>query len=132
MVQDPELRTTTTGVNVCSFTVAVNRKKTQNNQDPGADYFKVQVWRERGENCAKFLQKGKKVCVTGAVSASAYQGRDGQIHANLEIKAATEVEFLSPRISDGPVPQEPQQEPQRDAQTGYQQFTEEELEDLPF
>ena len=45
---DPELRTTQSGKEVCSFTVAVNRKKTANNQDPGADYFRVSAWEDRG------------------------------------------------------------------------------------
>ena len=43
LTRDPELRTTTAGVSVCSFSVAVNRRKTQQNQDPGADYFNVSV-----------------------------------------------------------------------------------------
>ena len=59
LTNDPELRTTTTGVNVCSFTVAVNRRKKVEGQ-PEADFFKVSAWREKGENCAKFLIKGKR------------------------------------------------------------------------
>lgn len=123
LTKDPELRTTTTGVNVCTFTVAVNRRKTQNNQTPEADFFRVTAWRERGETCAKFLQKGKKVCVVGSVSVSTYTGNDGATRANLEV-VAEEVEFLSPRVSD------PEEAPApRDAQTGFEQV---DTDDLPF
>lgn len=123
LTRDPELRVTQTGVNVCTFTVAVNRRKAQNNQTPEADFFRVTAWRERGETCAKFLQKGKKVCVVGSVSVSTYTGNDGATRANLEV-VAEEVEFLSPRVSD------PEEAPApRDAQTGFEQV---DSDDLPF
>ena len=127
LVKDPELRTTATGLSVCSFTVAVNRRQSaqnrQNGQETEADYFRVTAWRERGETCAKFLQKGKKVCVVGPVGVSTYEGRDGKTYANLEI-TAEDVEFLSPRVSDPPVPEEP-----KDAQTGFAQV---DTDELPF
>ena len=71
LTKDPELRTTATGLSVCSFTVAVNRRQTQqqrqNHQQPEADYFRVSAWRERGEVCAKYLSKGKKVWHKGSL-----------------------------------------------------------------
>lgn len=91
LVRDPELRTTQDGISVCGFTVAVNRKK-----DEDADYFRVTAWRERGEICAKYLSKGKKVCVVGPVSVRTYTTNDGQTKASLEVQA-DEVEFLSAR-----------------------------------
>lgn len=94
LTKKPELRTTTAGVSVCGFTVAVNRRRTQNNPDPGADYFNVSAWRQLGENCAKFLDKGRKVAVVGAVSVRTYTKNDGTFGANLEVNA-DEVEFLS-------------------------------------
>ena len=110
-------------MNVCTFNVAVNRRKTPNNQNPEADFFKVTAWRERGELCAKFLRKGRKVCVIGPVSVSVYTGNDGETRANLEV-TADEVEFLSPRVSD------PEEAPApRDAQTGFEQV---DTDELPF
>ena len=98
LVKKPELRVTSKGVNVCSFTVAVNRRRTANNQNPGADYFSVSAWRQLGENCAKFLDKGRKVCVVGPVSVRTYQAQDGSTRANLEV-TADDVEFLSGKAS---------------------------------
>lgn len=122
LVKDPELRTTATGLSVCSFTVAVNRKKTKDGQQE-TDYFNVTAWRERGETCAKYLTKGKKVCVTGQVSVRTWES-NGKHGASLEV-TAEEVEFLSPRGEAQPA----QPEPQVDQQTGFQQV---ETGDLPF
>lgn len=125
LTKDPELRTTTTGISVCDFTVAVNRRRQQQDGQPEADFFHVTAWRERGELCAKFLQKGKKVCVIGPVSVRTYTTNNGETRAQLEV-TADEVEFLSPRISDGPVPEQPKV----DQQTGYEQV--DDLDELPF
>ena len=98
LTRDPELRTTSTGVNVCDFTVAVNRRQRRDaqNSQPEADFFRVTAWRERGELCAKYLAKGRKVCVIGPVSVSTYKGNDGNTRASMEV-TAEDVEFLSPK-----------------------------------
>lgn len=98
LTRDPELRTTTAGVNVCSFSVAVNRPKREG-QNQETDYFNVSAWRERGEICAKYLSKGRKVCVVGPVSVRTFTRNDGTTGASMEI-TAEKVEFLSSR-SDG-------------------------------
>ena len=124
LTRDPELRTTQSGISVCSFTVAVNRRKHAEGQ-PEADFFKVSAWRQLGENCAKWLIKGRKVCVVGPVSVSTYQANDGTTRAQMEI-TADDVEFLS---SAG---QEPAQEaPQQQAQAAGG-FTAVETDELPF
>ena len=91
LTKDPDLRVTQDGKPVCNFTVAVNRR----NRDE-ADFFRVSAWTQLGENCGKFLAKGRKVSVVGPVSVSTYTGQDGSVHANLEVTAEA-VEFLSPR-----------------------------------
>lgn len=96
LTRDPELRTTPSGVSVCSFTVAVNRRRSQSNDQPEADFFRVSAWRTLGENCAKYLAKGRKVAVTGSVSVSTYQANDGTTRASLEVNA-DDVEFLTSR-----------------------------------
>lgn len=118
LTKNPELRNTQEGVSVCGFTVAVNRPKTRNNQEPGADFFNVNAWRGLGENCAKFLEKGRKVCVVGRVSLRTWE-KDGKHGASLEI-LAEDVEFLSSRQESAP-PVDPQ--------SG---MTVAEVDDLPF
>ena len=95
LVNAPELRTTTSGKSVCTFTVAVNRRKKVEGQ-PEADFFRVSAWEQRGEVCAKYLAKGKKVAVIGAVSVRTYQTQSGEHRASMEV-LADEVEFLSGR-----------------------------------
>ena len=101
LTRDPELRTTPNGYSVCDFTVAVNRRASRNNAgaQPEADFFRVSAWRQLGENCQRFLAKGRKVCVVGPVSARTYQANDGTTRVSLEVMAE-DVEFLSSRNDD--------------------------------
>ena len=90
LARDPELRTVRDGISVCDFTVAVNRRGSRQNT----------AWRQLGELCAKYLAKGRKVCVVGPVSARTYTANDGTTRVSLEV-TADEVEFLSSRMDDG-------------------------------
>ena len=109
LTRDPELRTTSTGIVVCSFTVAVNRRRKVEGQ-PEADFFRVSAWRQLGENCQRYLSKGSKVAVTGPVSVSTYTANDGSTRAVLDVNA-DDVEFLSSRneaaAAHSPAPQAP-------------------------
>lgn len=100
LTADPDLRSTGQGTPVCSFTVAVNRRvRGSDSGQPEADYFRVTAWRALGENCKKYLQKGKKVAVIGPVSVSTYTASNGKTYANLDV-TADDVEFLTPRSAD--------------------------------
>ena len=115
VTRDPELRTTTAGRNVCTFSVAVNRRNKKEGQ-PEADFFRVSAWDALGENCAKYIQKGKKVSVVGSVSVHAFTNAKNEASASMEV-SASEVEFLSPRDDN------------IDKQTGFQKV---EVEGLPY
>lgn len=121
LTSDPESRTTQSGVSLCSFTIAVNRRHTAEKE---TDFFRVTAWRQLGEICGKNLSKGKKVAVLGTVSASAYAARDGSPKASLEVQA-DDVEFLSPKGETATAA--PQKAPAR-VPSGYVEVTEE----LPF
>ena len=130
LTRDPELRTTSTGLNVCSFTVAVNRRRSANSNQPEADFFRVSAWRQLGENCQRYLAKGRKVAVVGSVSVSTYTANDGTTRASLEV-TADDVEFLSSRNEDaGYAPAAPSQPaPAAPAMNGFEEVDD---EDLPF
>jgi len=121
-VRDPELRTTPSGKNVCTFTVAVNRRKKVEGQ-PDADFFRVSAWDQLAEVCQKYITKGKKVCVIGSVGVHTYTNQKGETVANLEV-LAREVEFLSPRQEESPA-----QPVQKDQQTQMEVV---ETAELPF
>ena len=93
LTKDPETRTTPSGKSVCSFDLAVNERR--GGQD-STTYFRISAWEKQGENCQRFLSKGKKVMVSGPVSARAYTTSGGETRVSIEV-TANEVEFLSPR-----------------------------------
>ena len=131
LTRDPELRTTQSGLAVCTFTLAVNRRRASNAQagQPEADFFRVTVWRQLGEACARYLAKGRKVNVIGPVSVSTYTTQDGQTRAQMEV-TAEDVEFLTPKgEGQQEAPQTPQQAQQQAPAIpgGYVQVDEEEL-----
>ena len=130
LTRDPELRTTSTGVNVCSFTVAVNRRRSSQNNQPEADFFRVSAWRQLGENCQRYLAKGRKVCVVGPVSVQSYNAADGTARFSLEVMAE-DVEFLSSRNEDaaGYAPAAPVMTSAPAMEKGFQEVDD---EDLPF
>lgn len=105
LTRDPELRTLPSGDSVCSFTIAVNRRRRSNAEagQPEADFVRVSAWRQLGENCSRYLAKGRKVCVVGPVSARSYTGNDGKTYTNLEVQA-DDVEFLTPKGEQGEAP----------------------------
>lgn len=102
LTRDPETFTTGSGINGCNFTVAVN-KRVKDKQHPESWYFRVTAWRALGDTCAKYLAKGRRVCVVGQVDASAYAAQDGGLRASLEV-TAEDVEFLSPRSQEAAGP----------------------------
>lgn len=93
LTADPKLRTVNTKKgeqSVCDFTVAVNRVMQGKTI---TDFFRVTCWNKQAENAAKYLTKGRKVAVTGPVTARAYAGNDGKPRASLEIPAE-KIEYL--------------------------------------
>ena len=95
LTRDPETRTTGTGLTVCSFTLAVNRRMKKQDGTQETDYINVTAWRTLGENCAKYLSKGKKAGVSGSIQTRTYEAQDGSKRHAFEV-VADEVEFLSP------------------------------------
>ena len=67
LTRDPELSTIPSGVSVCKFGLAVNRRFAGSDGNRDTDYFNVVAWRALGENCGKFLKKGSKVGVCGQI-----------------------------------------------------------------
>jgi single-strand DNA-binding protein len=90
--RDPELRYTPNGRPVASFTVAVN----QSRKDPksgdwieSTDWFRVDVWGDRGERVAETLRKGSRVFVDGRFKTREYETNDGQKRISLDVTADT-------------------------------------------
>ena len=95
LTKDPESQTTSSGITVCKFTLAVQRKFSNANGEKETDFINIVAWRTLAENCIKYLSKGKKVAVVGAIQTRSYDAQDGTKRYVTEIMAE-EVEFLSP------------------------------------
>lgn len=98
LTKDPELSTTNSGISVCRFTLAVQRRFTNSEGERETDFLNVTVWRGQAENCSKYLRKGSKACVTGSIQTRSYDAQDGTKRYVTDI-VADEVEFLSSKQS---------------------------------
>ena len=94
LTRDPELASTTSGISVCRFSIAVSRRFANSEGEREADFFNIVVWRAQGENCHKYLKKGSKCAVVGSLQNRSYDANDGTKRTVTEI-IAEEVEFLS-------------------------------------
>ena len=126
LTNDPEIRSTQTGKSVCTFTIAVNRKKVS---EPQTDFFRINAWNGLADTCARFLTKGKKVAVVGELQARTYEDKQGKTRLSLDV-SADEVEFLSPK--------EEKTKKEKENSDGYDNpadlagFTDIRSDDLPF
>ncbi len=93
---DPELRSTTNGISVCTFRIGVSRKFKDSNGDSQTDWINIVAWRQLGELCAKYLEKGKKVAVSGSLQTRNYEDKEGNKRIAYEV-VADDIEFLTPR-----------------------------------
>ena len=95
LTRDPEMRSTSAGIPVCNFSIAVNRrfKNAQTGQQE-TDFFNIVAWRQLAELCGRYLAKGRKVAVFGSIQTRGYEAQDGSKRTAFDI-VADEVEFLS-------------------------------------
>jgi len=89
ITRDPELRTTTSGSNVCSFSVAVNRtyKGTDGENKEDVSYIDCVAWGKLGEVISNYAKKGSSVLVSGRLSQRSFEGKDGTKRSRTEIVA---------------------------------------------
>ena len=109
LARDPELTTTSNGVAVCRFSIAVSRRYANSDGERETDFLNIVVWRNLGENCHKFLQKGSKVGIVGNIQSRSYDATDGTKRYVTEI-VAEEVEFLSTKTQDSEQPKSSNEE----------------------
>ena len=101
LTRDPELRSLQSGTSVCSLRIASNSRRKENGEwVDKPNYFSVTVWGAQGENCARFLSKGRPVCIDGRLDWREWQGQDGQKRESVEIVAES-VQFLGSRDDNG-------------------------------
>jgi single-strand DNA-binding protein len=100
LTKDPELTTTTSGISVCRFSLAVSRRFTNSEGERETDFINVVVWRNLADNCHKFLRKGSKAAVVGNIQTRSYDAQDGSKRYVTEV-VAEEVEFVGAKVTEG-------------------------------
>ncbi len=97
LTSDPELRSLPSGSSVCKLRVACNTRRKDGASGEWVDkpnYFDVTVWGAQGENCAKYLAKGRGVAIDGRLEWREWTTTEGQKRQAVEI-VADSVQFLS-------------------------------------
>lgn len=101
MCSDPELKQSTSGVSVCSFSIAVNRKMAKNGE---VDFINIQTWRQTAEFVAKYFTKGKPILVCGQLQTRTWTDSSGQKRYATEV-VADEVSFVGANNTEQDKPQ---------------------------
>lgn len=93
LTKDPELKSTSKGTNVCTFTVASNRYyKKDDEQQQEVSFFPVEVWAGLADTCNQYLKKGRGVRVVGRIKQDRWKDQDDKNHERFKI-VAEHVEF---------------------------------------
>ena len=101
LTDDPKMATTGSGIPVCTFRLAVQRRFANAQGKREADFFNIVAWRQLGELCGRYLSKGRKCMVKGSLQTRSYDAQDGSKRYVTEV-VADEVEFLSSGAKDNP------------------------------
>ena len=96
MTADPELRQTTSGLSVCSFSIAVNRRvsKSEQNQQ-SVDFINIVAWRQQAEFVSRYFKKGNPILVCGQLQTRTWTDNQGQKRYATDV-VADEVSFVGP------------------------------------
>ena len=77
LTRDPEMRQTQSGVNVCSFSIAVNRRFAKEGQQ-NADFINCTAWRQQAEFICKYFGKGSMISVVGNLQSRSWENQEGK------------------------------------------------------
>lgn len=108
LTSEPELRQTNTGISVCSFSVAVNRRYASKNNDgqqgqgaqQTADFINVIAWRSNAEFVSRYFRKGSSICVVGSIQTRNWVDQQGVKRYATEV-VADEINFVDSKSEGG-------------------------------
>ena len=120
--QDPELKYTPSGTAVCNFSLATNDYWTDKSgqKQERTEWHRVVVWGKVGENCGRYLSKGRQAFVEGSLQTRQWEGKDGQKRYTTEV-VARNVQFIG-GTNEARRPQESETAP-RGANGGHPETT---------
>lgn len=87
LTADPELKTTNSGISVCSFNVAVDRNYQQQGEEKQTDFITVVTWRGTADFVARYFAKGSMIVVQGSLQSRKWKDKDGNNRVSWEVQA---------------------------------------------
>ena len=96
----PELKQTASGLNVTSFSIAVNRRFAKPGEANNADFIDIVCWRQQAEFVCKYFTKGNPICIVGSIQTRNWQDKDGKNRKTTEV-VADEVQFVESKKDGG-------------------------------
>lgn len=103
LVAKPELKTTTSGVSVTQFSLAVQRNFKDSSGNYVADFINIVAWRNQAEFASKYFDKGSLMTVVGSIQTRSYEDKNGNKRTATEV-VAEEVLFAESKNSEGAKP----------------------------
>jgi single-strand DNA-binding protein len=100
MTADPELKQTQTGTSVCSFSIAVNRRFSKNEQAQTVDFINIVAWRQSADFVCRYFKKGNPILVCGQLQTRSWTDNQGQKRYATEV-VADEVSFVASAAQTG-------------------------------
>ena len=93
LTKDPEVKNTSSQVQFCNFTIAVDRRFKDANGQRQADFINCVAWRQTASFIGSYFRKGSKVAVVGSLQSRSYDDQSGQKRYVTEV-VVDEVEFM--------------------------------------
>lgn len=105
LTSDPELKQTQSGIPVCSFSIAVNRRFSKQTDENGnaqqaADFINCTAWRQTAEFISRYFRKGSSICVTGSIQTRTWNDQNGQKRYATEV-VIDEAMFVDSKSESG-------------------------------
>lgn len=100
LTADPELRQTPQGIAVTSFSIAVNRPYSKNQEQQQADFINCVAWRSTAEFITRFFKKGSSICVTGSIQTRTWNDQQGQKRYATDV-VVSDATFVDSRNESG-------------------------------
>ena len=99
LVYDPELKTTQSGLSVCSFRIAVDRSFVRQGEERKADFIDITAWRQTAEFVSKYFYKGSLIAIEGSLQTTSYQDKNGNNRTKVEV-IASNVSFCGSKAAE--------------------------------
>ena len=100
LVADPELRTTTSGLSVATFRVAVDRRYQKNSEERQTDFINCVAWREKADFVSQWFRKGSMIAVQGTLQSRSYEDKNGMKRTAYEV-VADNISFCGSKAESG-------------------------------